>query len=1058
MRNSIICKMALIALLLFPAIGFSQASALYAKIVKGAVVSASDGEPLIGATVRVQGTQTATITDLDGHFSINAEDGQTLNVSYIGYIEKNVKVTGNDLRIALEEEANSLNDVVVIGYGVQKKKLFTGANIDIKGDDIAKLNTTNPLQALQGQTPGMTIISESGQPGEGLKVNIRGVGTTGSSSPLYIIDGVRGDIATLNPADIESVDVLKDAASAAIYGSQSANGVVLVTTKSGKEGRTVVSYDGYYGWQNAIHKVDMLNAQQYMEIMDEQNINSGNAAYNWDSYKSVVDANGNVTTWGITDPKTGQYYDTDWMDQMFKKNAETQRHTIGITGGNQKGNYAMSMGYMNQEGIVGGKDVSYYSRYNFRVNSEYNVIDNFLKVGEQVSAIYYKKRGVLVGNQYNNSLRSAFATSPLAPVYSDNGLYGMPYNDTSNSPWYNADGNPYGLMMVSNSNKTKNVTLTANAYADFQLIKNLHFRTTLGVKYDSNDYRSFKPLYHFSVYSYNDTRTTVSQSKSDGWGITWTNTLSYTWNLGKHAFDAMLGTESYRSEGSSLYAANGSLRTGFDSWPYAWVSNGTATSNETGLSASGSPWDEERMMSYFGRLSWNYKETYMATATLRCDGSSRFARGHRFGWFPSVSAGWVMSNEKFWKPLSNVVDYFKLRGSWGQVGNQNIGNYMYTAPLSFSNVYYNFGTTTGSAGDANGQGARVTRLANENITWETSEQLDFGIDARAFGKLNVNFDWYYKKTKDWLVQPPVLATAGTGAPYINGGDVKNTGVELGIGWNDTLGKDFNYYVNVNGAYNHNEVGEIPNEDGIIHGQTNQLYDNSTEFYRASNGEPIGYFWGYKTAGIFQNKQEIEEWITNGNGVLQADPKPGDVKYYDVNHDGKIDDNDKVNLGNGMPDFTFGFSFGFNWKNFDFSVQANGMTGNKIVQSYRNWANTKANYTTEILSRWTGEGTSNRIPRVTNTNINWQFSDLFIHDGKFLRISNITLGYDFTKLLACKYISQCRLYMQVQNAFTFTHYNGMDPEVGYGIDGWVSGVDLGYYPRPRTVLVGLNLKF
>ncbi len=1050
--------MALIALLLFPAIGFSQASALYAKIVKGTVVSASDGEPLIGATVRVQGSQTATITDLDGHFSINAEDGQTLKVSYVGYIEKNVKVAGNDLKIALDEEANSLNDVVVIGYGVQKKKLFTGANIDIKGDDIAKLNTTNPLQALQGQTPGMTIISESGQPGEGLKVNIRGIGTTGSSSPLYIIDGVRGDIFTLNPADIESVDVLKDAASAAIYGSQSANGVVLVTTKSGKEGRTVVGYDGFVGWQNAIHKVDMLNAQQYMTIMDEQNINSGNASYNWDGYKSVVDDNGNVTTWGITDPKTDQYYDTDWVDRMFKKNAETQSHTIGITGGNQKGNYAMSMGYMNQEGIVGGKDVSYYSRYNFRVNSEYNVIDNFLKVGEQVSAIYYKKRGVLVGNQYNNSLRSAFATSPLAPVYSDNGQYGMPYNDTSNSPWCNSDGNPYGLMMVNNSNKTKNVTLTANAYADFQIIKSLHFRTTLGVKYDSNDYRSFNPLYHFSVYSYNDTRTSVSQSKSDGWGITWTNTLTYNWNLGKHAFDAMLGTESYRSEGSSLYAANGSLRTGFDSWPYAWISNGTATSNETGLSASGSPWDEERIMSYFGRLSWNYKETYMATATLRCDGSSRFARGHRFGWFPSVSAGWVMSNERFWKPLSSVVDYFKLRGSWGQVGNQNIGNYMYTAPLSFSNVYYNFGTTTGSVGDANGQGARVTRLANENITWETSEQLDFGFDARAFGKLNVNFDWYYKKTKDWLVQPPVLATAGTGAPYINGGNVKNTGVELGLGWNDTLGKDFNYYINVNGSYNHNEVGEIPNEDGIIHGQTNQLYDNSTEFYRAGNGEPVGYFWGYKTAGIFQNEQEIKDWIANGNGVLQADPQPGDVKYYDVDHDGKIDDNDKVNLGNGMPDFTFGFSVGFNWKNFDFSVQANGMTGNRIVQSYRNWANTKANYTTEILSRWTGEGTSNRIPRVTNTNINWQFSDLFIHDGKFLRISNITLGYDFTKLLACKYISQCRLYMQVQNAFTFTHYNGMDPEIGYGTDGWVSGVDLGYYPRPRTVLVGLNLKF
>ena len=969
---------------------------------------------------------------------------------------KKVKVAGNDLTIQLAEEANSLNDVVVIGYGVQKKKLVTGATLQVKGDDVAKLNTTNPLQALQGQTPGMTIISQSGQPGEGLKVNIRGIGTTGSSSPLYIIDGIRGDIATLNPADIESIDVLKDAASAAIYGSQSANGVVLVTTKSGKNGRSVVSFDAYKGWQKPIHKVKMLNAQQYMTIMDEQNINSGGQAYDWKSYYTQKDADGNVTTWGITDPTTGQIYDTDWVDQMFKDNAQTESYTLGITGGSGRGNYAMSMGYMNQEGIVGGKDVSYYSRYNFRVNSEYNVIDKFLKVGEQVSFIYYKKRGLNVGNQYNNSLRAAFATSPLAPVYSDNGVYGSPYNDTSNSPWYNADGNPYGVMMVNNINKSQNATITANAFAEFQFIKNLKFRTTLGVQYDSNDYRGFNPLYHFSVYSYNDTRTTASQSKSDGFGITWTNTLTYNWTLGKHFFDAMLGTEAYRTNGSSLYAANGSLREGFDTWPYAWVSNGTAKSQEEGLSASGSPWDEERMVSYFGRLSWNYKETYMATATLRCDGSSRFARGHRFGWFPSVSAGWVMSNEKWWKPVSKVVDYFKLRGSWGQVGNQNIGNYMYTAPVSFNNVYYNFGTTKGSAADQ--WGARVTRLANENITWETSEQTDFGFDARVFGKLNVNFDWYYKTTKDWLVQPPILATAGTGAPYINGGDVKNIGVEVGLGWNDHIGRDFNYFVNVNGAYNHNKVGNIPNEDGIIHGQTNQLYDNSTEFYRASNGEPIGYFWGYKTAGLFQNEQEIKDWIANGNGVLQADPKPGDVKYYDVNHDGKINDADKVNLGNGMPDFTFGFSLGFDYKGFDFSMTANGEAGNKIVQSYRNVGSTTANYTTEILDRWTGEGTSNKIPRVTNTNINYQFSDLFIHDGKFLRISNITLGYDFAKLIHTSYLSQARLYFQVQNAFTFTHYNGMDPEVGYGMDGWVSGVDLGYYPRPRTCLVGINLKF
>jgi len=825
-----------------------------------------------------------------------------------------------------------------------------------------------------------------------------------------------------------------------------------VTTKSGKEGRAVVSFDGYFGWQYAPRKTKMLNSRQYMTIMDEQNVNSGGAPYDWyalkddgtPKYASIFDKNGNLI-------------DTDWVDQMFKDGAQTYSVNLGISGGSQKGNYAISLGHMNQEGIVGGKDVSNYARYNFRVNSEYQVIDNFLKVGEQVSMIYYIKNGINVGNQYNNTLRSAFGTSPLAPVYSDNGKYGSPYNDTSNSEWYNADGNPYGAMMTNTNNKTKNMTIAANIFAEMEIIKNLKFRTTLGVKYDSNNYRSFSPLYHFSVYSLNDTRTSVSQSASDGLGITWTNTLSYNFKVKEHSFDAMIGYEVYRTEGQNIYGANGSLRDGFDTWQYAYLSNGTAKNTEGGLSVSGTPWDEERMVSYFGRVGWNWQEKYMATATLRCDGSSRFAPGHRFGWFPSVSAGWVVTNEKFMEPVLSVMDYFKIRASWGQVGNQNIGNYMYLAPMSFSNIYYNYGTTLGSEGDT--WGARPTRLGNENITWETSEQFDIGFDARFFNqRLNVNFDFYVKTTKDWLVQPPVLATVGTGAPFINGGDVKNTGIELGLAWNDRIGKDFHYFVNVNGAYNKNKVGNIPNEDGIIHGQSNMLYDNSTEFYRASNGKPIGYFWGFKTAGLFQNQQEIKDWIAAGNGVYQSDPQPGDVKYYDINHDGVINDSDKVNLGNGMPDFTFGFSLGFDWKGLDFSVTANGQTGNKIVQSYRNVGSATANYTTQILDRWTGEGTSNKIPRVTNTNVNYQFSDLFIQDGDFLRISNITLGYDFSRLLRQKWLSQARLYFQVQNAFTFTKYDGMDPEIGYGMDGWVSGVDLGYYPRPRTFLFGVNLKF
>ena len=1029
-------------------------AALSAKTVTGTVISSADNEPLIGATVQIDGVQGGTITDFEGNFTIEASEGQTLVVSYIGYVTKKVAVAGaSHYHITLDEDKASLEEVVVIGYGVQKKKLVTGATVQVKGDDVARLNTTNPLQALQGQTPGMTIISESGQPGEGLKVNIRGLGTTGSSGPLYIIDGVRGDIATVNPADIESIDVLKDAASAAIYGSQSANGVVLVTTKSGKEGRAVISFDGYFGWQYAPRKIKMLNAKQYMTIMDEQNINSGGAAYDWyglkddgtPKYSSIFDKNGNLNN-------------TDWIDQMFKDGATTYSANLSISGGNQKGNYALSMGYMSQEGIVGGKDVSSYSRYNFRVNSEYQVIDNFLKVGEQVSAIYYKRNGLNVGNAYNNSLRAAFGTSPLAPVYSDNGKYGSPYNDTSDSEWYNGDGNPYGVMMTNNNNKTQNMTLTANVYAEMEFIKNLKFRTTLGVKYDSNNYRSFSPLYHFSIYSYQDTRTGVSQSASDGLGITWTNTLSYNFKVKEHTFDAMIGYEVYRTEGQSIYGSNGSLRDGFDSWQYAYLSNGTATNSEGGLAVSGSPWDEERMTSYFGRIGWNWQEKYMATATLRCDGSSRFAPGHRFGWFPSISAGWVVTNEKFMEPVLNVMDYFKIRASWGQVGNQNIGNYMYLAPMAFNNYYYNFGNQLGS--DADQWGAVPTRIGNENITWETSEQFDLGFDARFFNqRLNVNFDFYVKKTKDWLVQPPVLATVGTGAPYINGGDVKNTGIELGLAWNDRIGKNFNYFVNVNGAYNKNKVGNIPNEDGIIHGEGGSvLYDNSGEFYRASNGEPIGYFWGYKTAGIFQNKQEIEDWIAKGNGVLQSDVQPGDVKYYDINHDGVINDSDKVNLGNGMPKFTFGFTLGFDYKGLDFSIKANGQTGNKIVQSYRNVGSTTANYTTAILDRWTGEGTSNKLPRVTNTNVNYQFSDLFIQDGDFLRISDITLGYDFAKLLRQKWLSQARLYFQVQNAFTFTKYDGMDPEIGYGNVGWVSGIDYGYYPRPRTFLFGVNLKF
>jgi len=1060
-QSTMLCKVALVAIMLaFQAMLGIGAGVLNAQNVTGTVISGSDNEPLIGASVMVQGTKVGSVTDLDGNFSIEAKNGQTLEVSYLGFITQKVKVNGTKLNITLQEDKHSLDEVVVVGYGVQKKKLVTGATVQMKGDEVAKLNTTSPLQAMQGQTPGVNIQSTSGQPGEDMKVVIRGLGTVGNSGPLYLIDGVGGDISTVNPADIESIDILKDAASAAIYGAQAANGVVLVTTKHGQEGRARVSFDAYKGWQSAARKLKMLNAKEYMAIMDEQSVNSGNGLIDWSKY-SLADADGNA-------------YDTDWIDQMLKDNASTESYNLSITGGGKAATYALSLGYMSQEGIMGGKAVSDYERYNFRLNSDQTVA-SWLKIGEQLGVVYKKTKGINVGDFNNNSLRSAYAASPLMPVYATkiydgapsevvnqgfNGFYGQPYYDTSSDgSWWPEQGNPYGSMMINNQNLNKNVAFTGNLYAEAEPIKNLKFRTQLGMVYTTSNYRDYRPLYHLSTYSFNESKTTVSQSMNHGLSMTWTNTLTYNFKIKDHEFTPMLGMESYRYEGSYLRGANGILKDGFNDWGHAYLDNTSGTTQDDGLAAQGAPHDKTRTVSYFGRLGWNWKETYMVNATLRADGSSRFARGHRYGWFPSVSAGWTISNEKFMEKAKNFIDYLKLRASWGQVGNQNIDNYQYLSPIKTSNTHYNFGTGMGAPAQSANWGAYPSRLSNESLTWETSEQTNIGIDARLVNShLNVNLDWYWKTTKDWLVQKPILATAGTGAPFINGGDVKNYGLEVNLSWNDRIGKDFTYNIGVNGAWNHNEVGNIPTEDGIIHGKSSMIYDNSGEFYRAQNGHVIGYFWGWKTAGIFQNQQEIDEWIAAGNGVKQADVKPGDVKYVDVDHNGTIDEADKVDLGNGVPDFTMGFNISLGYKNFDFSMTANGAFGQQIVQAYRNTTNKKANYTSAVLKRWTGEGTSNKYPRVTEENINWEFSDLYLQDGDYLRISNVTLGYDFAKLLNWKVISQARLYFQVQNLYTFTKYDGMDPEVGYGSDSWVSGIDVGYYPRPRTFLVGVNVKF
>ena len=1022
--------------------------------ISGTVTSDVDDEPLIGVTIKIKGTTQGTVTDVNGGYSIIAKTGETLVFTYIGYISQEMTVNSARINVSLKEDIQALDELVVVGYGVQKKKLNTGATIQVKGEELERMNTTSPLQALQGKTPGVSISSTSGQPGSSMKVVIRGLGTIGNSGPLYIIDGIEGDLSILNASDIQSIDILKDAASAAIYGAQAANGVVLVTTKSGSKNKGQVTFDAYYGIQNPERTTNMLNAEQYKVIMDEQALNSGSGAFDWASM--------------------GDLADTDWVGQMLKSDAVTQNYSMNVSGGSSSSIYSISLNYTGQEGIIGGSEVSNYERYGFRVNTEHNLYGNALKVGQHMNFSYIKNNGINVGNQYNNSLRGAFATSPLAPVYSDNNIYDSPYNDTSNSPWYKGDGNPYGSMMTNTNNRNDAQRLAADLYAELVPVKNLKIKSVLGINYYASEYRSYTPLYQLSMYSYNNQHTTTNQSMGKGHTITWTNTAGYDFKLNEdHAFNALIGMESVRYQGTSLSASNWNLLSQFDDFAHAYLDNTTGKAyieyNDDGTvkgivetrSVGGKPETLYRRVSYFGRLGYNYKEKYMINATLRADGSSKFARGHRWGYFPSVSAGWVMTNEDFMSSTTNWLDFLKVRLSWGQVGNQDIDNFQYAAPINTSTGYtgsnpaafYVFGT-----GGFNVPGAYPSRLSNEKVKWETSEQLNLGFDAQLLNnRLTINADVYSKTTKDWLVQAPILATAGAGAPYINGGDVNNKGIELGLNWNNDLG-DFSYNFGVNGAINKNEVGNIPTEDGIIHGLTNMLYDNSEEFYRAENGHAIGYFWGYETAGIFQSVEDIAAWKTAGNGVLQADVKPGDVKYVDIVKDGVINSDDKTDLGNGMPDFTFGLNFGLEYKDFDFSVNANGVMGNKLVQSYRNHSNKQANYTTAILNRWTGEGTSNSTPRVTESNINWQFSDLYLHDGDFLRISNITAGYDFANLIKCNFIGQCRVFASVQNAFTFTKYNGMDPEIGYGTSSWVSGIDLGYYPRPRTFLLGVNLKF
>ena len=1035
------------------------------KSISG-VVKDRNGLPIPGAAVIVKGTSIGITTGNDGHFQLilPGSDKNVLVFSFVGMISQEINA-GNqtNFNIVLEEDNKNIEEVIVVGYGVQKKKLVTGATVSVKGDDLEKLNTTNPLLALEGQAAGVNITSTSGQPGGGFKVNIRGVGTIGNASPLYVVDGViTGDITYLNNSDIAAVDILKDAASCAIYGINGANGVVLITTRNGssvsKKGGQI-TFDAFYGHQNVGRKADLLNAEQYATIQNEAAINSGKAPL---FTQSQINALGNGT---------------NWLNQMFSSDVPTQNFNLAANGGNELSTYSLGLSYIQQGGIVGGPGLSNYDRYNFRSNTERKMYDGKLKIGEHLTYSFIDQKGIQDGGIYSNTLRGAFETSPLLAMYDANGNYLNSMNSKvyNGGPWDNGEANPYALMKYNNQNDNKTQKLLGDVYAELEPIKNLKIKTTFGLNYSSSAYHSYTPAYsNLSIYAYNNYEN-INQSASTGYTWNWDNTINYLFKIKDHKFDVLAGSSLRKYQGSWISGSNtGSTLFGNFNQGYLSTSNVTTIS----MSPSSLPADMQTVThsisltgnanavyaqsSFFGRVNYNYKETYLASAIFRADGSTMFAPGHQWGYFPSLSAGWVATNESFMESAKDWMDFLKVRASWGSNGNDGISAFNYLSLIQLSNAQYNFGTSNSTLT----AGSYPATIGVNNTKWESSYQTNLGFDARFMSnKLSVNIDLYNKLTKNWLVAAPLLATAGVSTnPYINGGDVTNKGVELQLSYNNKIGSDFSYSVSGSYAFNHNEVNNIPTADGIIHGGGNSLYTNAGEFFRASAGNPIGYFWGYKTAGVFQSEADVQNWKSKGQ-VLQPTAQPGDLKYVDVNHDGTITASDKTNIGDPNPHHVFGLRLTANYKNFDFSVTTNGVAGNKIAQSYRSVASSYDNWTTDILSRWHGAGTSNSMPRVTQDNSNWaQISDIYIHDGSYLRVSNITLGYDFSKDIKWKNLSQLRVYIAAENLITFTKYSGMDPEVGYsatdasGVYSFGQGVDLGFYPRPQTFLMGVNIKF
>ena len=1025
-----------ILMVLISTVAFAQT-----EQVSGTVTDNS-GEPIIGATVLVVGQSgNGTVTDIDGNFTLQAKPGSTLSISYIGYKNQEVKA-GKGLKIVLEEESKLLNEVVVTGYTTQRKADLTGAISVVSVDELAKQNENNPIKALQGRVPGMNI-SADGSPSGSATVRIRGIGTLNNNDPLYIIDGVptKAGMHELNGNDIESIQVLKDAASASIYGSRAANGVIIITTKKGKNGKIKVDFDGSIAVSTYAHKMKVLNAKEYGQVMWQAYVNDGmdpntnGLGYHYDwgyNAQGTPVLNGISMKKYLDDAGTTPAADTDWFDQTTRTGV-IQQYNVSVSNGSDKGSSFFSLGYYKNLGIIKDSD---FNRFSARMNTEYKLLkNNILTVGE-----HFTLNRTSEVSAPNGFLQNVLQFNPSLPIYTEDGNYAGPVGG------YPDRYNPVAVLERNKDNRYTYWRMFGDAYLNLNLFKGFNIRTTFGLDYSQKQQRIF--TYPVTEGNVANDKNAV-EAKQEHWTKwMWNAVATYNLELGKNRIDLMAGTELNRQDDINFsgYKEGYTILNPDYMWPDAGTGTAIAYGGGSGYS----------LVSFFGKANYNYADKYMASFTIRRDGSSRFGKNNRYATFPSVSLGWRINQENFLKKAS-WIDDLKIRASWGQTGNQEIdNNARYTIYVSNYGASENGGQSYGTSYDIAGtnggstlaSGFKRNQIGNDDIKWETTTQTNLGLDYAFFNNtLYGNFDWYYKKTKDILVNMPGIAAMGEGSSqWINAGEMENRGVEFNIGYRNQTHFGLKYDITANISTYRNKITKLPTTvaaNGTFGGNG----------VKSVIGHPMGAQVGYVADGIFKSQEEIDNHATqDGAGI-------GRIRWKDIDHNGKITEADQEWIYNPVPDFMYGFNIYLEYKNFDFTAFFQGVQGVDIISDLKKetdiWAGLNIGFLNKgkrLLDAWSVNNPDSNIPALSlsDNNNEKRVSSYWVENGSYLKLRTIQLGYNFPQSIASKLAMQrLRMYVSAQNLFTIksSSFTGVDPEnPNYG------------YPIPLNITFGLNVTF